>query len=137
MFSFSFTTRAQGHGIEAHVILFVHIFFIDNNSFMDKVYSHYIYLSIYLKVMNVHATERPNVHDNNLFDIKGLSYVSIMRFICVRCLAAKLVLRVVLRVKQKLTSHFQFFIKVLKFESRVSFLTLLRYAQFPTSDYLA
>ena len=43
---------------------------------------------------------------------------------------------IVLRVKQQLTSHFQFSIKVLKFESQVSFLTLLRYAQFPTSDYL-
>ena len=48
-------------------------FFIDNNSFMDKFYSHCIYLSTYVKVMNVHSTGRPNAHDNNLFDIKGLS----------------------------------------------------------------
>ena len=47
--------------------------FIDNNSFMDKVYSHYIYVSTYFKVMNVHTTRRPNAHDNNLFDINGLS----------------------------------------------------------------
>ena len=47
--------------------------FMDNNSVMDKVYSYHIYLSTYLKVMNVHGTGRPNAHDNNLFDIKGLS----------------------------------------------------------------
>ena len=35
----------------------------------------------------------------------------------------------VLLVKQKLTSHFQFSIKVLEFESQLSFLTLLKYAQ--------
>ena len=40
---------------------------------MAKVYSHYIYLSTYLKVMNVHATGRPNVQANKLFDIKELS----------------------------------------------------------------
>ena len=43
----------------------------------------------------------------------------------------------VVGVKQKLTSTFQFSIKVLKYERQVSFLTvLLRYAQFPMSDYL-
>ena len=35
---------------------------------MDKVYSHYIHLPAYLKLMNVDTTERPNVHDNNLID---------------------------------------------------------------------
>ena len=50
---------------------------------MDKVYSYYVYLSAYLKVMIVHATGRPNGHDNNLFDIKGPSYDLIMRFVCV------------------------------------------------------
>ena len=48
-------------------------FFIDNNSFTDKIYSHYIYLSTFLKIMNVHPTGRPNVHDNKLFHFKGLS----------------------------------------------------------------
>ena len=35
---------------------------------MDKVYSHYIYLLAYLKLMNVDTTGRLNVHDNNLID---------------------------------------------------------------------
>ena len=75
----------------------------------------------------VQATRRPNAHGNNLFDIKGLSIILLnFVFICVRCFPAKLILR----VKQKLTSHFQFSINVLKFENQVSFLILLKNAQF-------
>ena len=49
-------------------IQFVHIFLVDNKQLMDKIYSHYIYLPAYLKLMNVETTGRPNVHDTNLID---------------------------------------------------------------------
>ena len=82
--------------------------------------------------MNVQATERPNAHDNNLFDIKGLSSSLDYAFHLCFVFGNK----VSLACEAKLTSHFQFPIKVLKFVSQVSFSTLFRYAQFPMSDYL-
>ena len=36
---------------------------------MDQVYSRYICLSTYLKLVNNHTTGRLNAHDNNLLDI--------------------------------------------------------------------
>ena len=47
-------------------------FFVDNYSFMDKIYSHCIYVST---VMNIHATERPNGHDNNLSVLYVISFI--------------------------------------------------------------
>ena len=67
--SFSFTRRAQGHGhsrIEVCGVRFVHIFFIYNNLLMDRLYSHYINLPAYLKLMNIDITRILNVRDNNL-----------------------------------------------------------------------
>ena len=40
----------------------------------------------------------------------------------------------VLRVKKKLASYFQFSANVVKFESQESFFTLLLSGQFPTAD---
>ena len=99
-----------------------------NSLLMDRLYSHYIYLSTYLKMMNVYATGRPNAHDINLFDI--IQGPSLWRdyalrpwgFICVWSWTANLVLC----VNEKLNKLFSFFVKVLKFESQVSFLTLLQ-----------
>ena len=39
--------------------------------------------------MNVRGTGRPNAHDNNLLDIKGISLWLDYRFVYVRCLAEK------------------------------------------------
>ena len=54
--------------IEVCGFRFIHIFFIDNNLLMGKIYSHYIYLPAYLKLMNINTTRIPNVRDNNLID---------------------------------------------------------------------
>ena len=53
-----FTNRSLWHPL-------VHTLLIDNNFLMDKVYSHYIYLPAYLKLMNIDTTRIPNVRDNN------------------------------------------------------------------------
>ena len=59
--SWPFTNRSLWHLVCSHI-------FIDNNLLMDKVFSHYIYLPAYLKLMNIGTTRIPNVRDNNLID---------------------------------------------------------------------
>ena len=75
---------------------------------MDKVYSHYIYLPAYLKLMNDDTTGRPNVHVNNL--------IIITPFICVGSkvgLAYEVEVEKIFSVLREST-----------FKSKVSFLTL-------------
>ena len=45
---------------------------------MDKVYSHYIYLSASLKLMNIDTTRIPNVRDNNLIDYYAFHLRSVL-----------------------------------------------------------
>ena len=80
---------------------------------MDEVYSHYVYLPAYLKLMNVDTTGRPNVCDNNLTDYYAFH------------------LHLVLDNKVSLACEVEFdelfsilWKRVLKFESQISFLTL-------------
>ena len=97
---------------------------------MDKVYSHYIYLSTYFKVMNVHTAGRTNTHDNNLVYIKGpISWLDYAFHLCLVFAS-----RVSLACEAEVASHLQLSIKVLKFKRQVSILTFLRSAQFPMSD---
>ena len=51
-----------------YCIRFVPVSFriFDSNLLMDKVYSHYIYLATYLKLINIHKTGWQNVRDNKI-----------------------------------------------------------------------
>ena len=54
--------------------LFIYIFLLTTiHSWRRFIFTTSICLSTYLKVIKVHATGRPSGHDNNLFDVKGLS----------------------------------------------------------------
>ena len=93
---------------------------------MDRGYCHYIYLLTYLELMNVHIIGGPNANDNNLFDIiRGQVYGSITCFICVG-VGQQSMLVISFANEVKLTSYFQFSIKILKFESRVSFFNFIK-----------
>ena len=67
--SWPFMNRSPRHLGCSHVF-----FFVDNSSFMNEVYSHYIYLSTYLKVKNVFLLKQL-FHEQGLFSLHLSVYI--------------------------------------------------------------